>query len=126
MSKLEIEQEKLLKIVKTWQPNEFPEFRGFRCALCQQYKNEAWHNWLNMGGYRLPIHLCSETCEHAFQIDNMRIDEKKEIEVDRATFGTEYQYSEEAKVTFRGIIAVWPTLAETKYKAFACDYCKEE
>jgi len=38
------EHQLLLEIVETWQPSEYPEYRGFRCANCQQYKNQAWYH----------------------------------------------------------------------------------
>lgn len=59
------EQKLLLKIVETWRPNEIPEYRGFRCANCQQYVSRAWYHWLNSGDYRLPVHMCDERCEPA-------------------------------------------------------------
>lgn len=39
-------QELLLKIVKTWSLNQNPEYRGFRCANCQEYIKKAWYHRL--------------------------------------------------------------------------------
>lgn len=122
----EEEQNVLVKIVETWRPSEYPEYRGFRCANCQQYKNEAWYHWVNAGNYRLPIHLCDDTCEPAFRTGNIHVDESKRATVDRATFGDAYKYSEETKQRFREIIKAWPEYKEPELKAYTCDYCEEE
>ena len=59
-------QQKLLAIVETWQPNELPEYRGFRCGNCQKNINEAWHHLVDTAGYKLQVHLC-KTCENLFR-----------------------------------------------------------
>lgn len=65
-------QEILLKIVKTWNINKKPEYRGFRCANCQKYIHKAWHRQLNKGGYRTPVHFCS-SCEAKFKLKSRGI-----------------------------------------------------
>lgn len=58
-------QKILLKIVKTWNINPNPEYRGFRCANCQKYMHKAWHHQLNYGGFKTPVHFCNR-CERKF------------------------------------------------------------
>ncbi|MBI2021394.1 hypothetical protein HYS93_00740 [Candidatus Daviesbacteria bacterium] len=123
---LEEEQKVLLKIVETWRLSEKPEYRGFRCANCQQYKNEAWYHWVNTGGYKLPIHMCNDTCEPAFQNNSIQIDERKRQVVNREMFGRSYIYSPEATKRFREIINTWPTNKKPELKAFTCDQCDKE
>lgn len=55
-----MDQDKLLKIVKTWKIRWTPEYRGFRCAKCQKYLQKAWHVWLDKGGFKLEVHFCKE------------------------------------------------------------------
>lgn len=120
------EQKILLKIVETWRPSEWPEYRGFRCANCQEYKNEAWYHWVNTGDYRLPIHMCKDTCEPAFQNGTISIDEAKRQSVERNTFGSTYQYSPKAVERFREIVASWSEYREPELKAYTCDHCGKE
>ncbi|HVZ67288.1 MAG TPA: hypothetical protein VG917_03430 [Patescibacteria group bacterium] len=120
------EQEILLKIVETWRPSQTPEYRGFKCANCQQFKNQAWYHWVNSGNYRLPIHMCDDKCEPEFQAETIKIDESKIARVDREKFGSEYHYSDIAKDKFREIVASWPEYDEPKLKAFICDSCNED
>lgn len=119
------EQATLLKIVETWKPSEAPEYRGFRCANCQEYKDEAWYHWVNTGDYRLPIHMCDDRCEPAFKSNNIEIDESKRTTVDRGSFGNGYQYTEKAKDRFREIVASWPDYKEPELKAYTCDECEK-
>jgi hypothetical protein len=51
-------EKKLLIIVKSWNINPNPEYRGFRCASCQRKMHKAWHVWLNSDGYKLEVHFC--------------------------------------------------------------------
>jgi len=122
----EDEQDILLKIVETWRLSEKPEYRGFRCANCQQYKNEAWYHWVNTGGYKLPIHLCNDTCEPTFQNNSIQIDENKKQSVNRKSFGNTYKYTPEAINRFKEIVASWPEYKEPELKAFTCDICNLE
>jgi hypothetical protein len=120
------EQKVLLAIVETWGLSEKPEYRGFRCANCQGYKNEAWYHWLNSGGYRLPVHMCDDQCEPEFQTDKILVDPTKRTEVNRESFGNEYQFSEETIERFKEIVASWPEYQEPQLKAFSCDECKDD
>lgn len=120
------EQETLLKIVKTWRLSEKPEYRGFRCANCQEYKNEAWYHWVTTGGYRLPIHLCNDTCEPAFQTRTLTIDESKMSDVNRESFGSSYAYSPTAIEQFKKIVSSWPEYKKPELKTFTCDLCGQE
>lgn len=122
----EQEQQILLKIVETWRPSEWPEYRGFRCANCQEYKNEAWYHWVSSGDYKLPIHMCDDKCEPEFRSGNIKIDESKIAQVDRTTFGDGYQYSNDAKARFREIVASWPEDKEPELKAYSCDECSHD
>ena len=126
----EKEQKILLKIVETWRPSESPEYRGFRCANCQEYKNEAWYHWVNTGdesgNYKLPIHMCNDTCEPQFQAGIIQVDQTKHATVDRETFGNNHEYTKEAKDRFREIIASWPEYKEPELKAYSCDDCGNE
>jgi hypothetical protein len=117
------EQDLLLQIVETWRPSEKPEYRGFRCANCQAYKNEAWYHWLDTNGYRLPVHLCNDTCESAFQNETIQIDSAKRQPIDRKTFGNNYEYSKETQNRLAEIIKSWPENAVPELKAFSCDRC---
>jgi len=48
----------LLKTVHSWNIKKDPEYRGFRCASCQNYLRKAWHIWFNSDHYQCEIHLC--------------------------------------------------------------------
>ena len=58
-------RETLLQIVKKWNINSEPEYRGFRCADCQRYVRNAWHHELNYGGFKTPVHFCN-SCQKKF------------------------------------------------------------
>lgn len=53
-------QDKTLKIVKTWKIKLTPEYRGFRCGKCQKPIRKAWHVWLDKGRYKLEVHFCKK------------------------------------------------------------------
>lgn len=125
MSPIE-EQDILLQIVETWKISEVPEYRGFRCANCQQYRNEAWYHWLNIGGYKLPIHMCDDTCEPLFQNNSIKIDDTRRQIVDRTNFGNSYTYSPEAVKRFNEIAASWPEYKKPELKAYTCDLCNKK
>ena len=120
------EQEVLLSIVKTWNISEAPEYRGFRCANCQQYKNEAWYHWVNSDNFLLPIHLCDDTCELLLENNALQIHTAKQHETERETFGKKYPYSSESIETFQKIISSWNKTEERVLKAFTCDLCNKE
>lgn len=116
----------LLEIVLTWKISETPEYRGFRCANCQQYKNEAWYHWVATGDYKLPIHLCNDSCETALRENTIKIDKKKKQVVNRASFGKTYTYSPLATSKFREIVSSWPEYRELELKVFTCDLCEKD
>lgn len=117
-------QEILLKIVETWDISEAPEYRGFRCANCQKYKNEAWHHWVNTGGFRLQIHLC-DTCEMQLKVGEIKINKMKNAVVDHKLFGRVYKFSQKTIDEFTKIVASWPEDKDPELKAFTCDLCHE-
>lgn len=119
-------QDLLLQIIQTWRISETPEYRGFRCANCQEYKNEAWYHWINAGGYRLPIHLCDDICEKTLQNNSIQIDENKRQIIDKEKFGSTYAYSPQAIKRFEEIIGSWPEYKDPELKIFSCDECKKE
>lgn len=120
------EQKLLLQIVEKWDLNEIPEYRGFRCANCQEYKNEAWYHWLNNEEFRLPIHLCNDTCEPTFKDGTININQAKLHHIDRATFGNKHAYSENVVKRFQQIVNNWPDYKEPELKAFTCDECGKD
>jgi hypothetical protein len=115
-------QELLLRIVKTWNLNEKPEYRGFRCANCQEYMNKAWYHWLTEGGYRAPVHFC-ESCESDYESSKMVI-AKPEVAVDMKRFGM--KFPEELERLFRELQSKWDTDADPVYKTFTCDKCDKD
>ncbi|MBU2632521.1 hypothetical protein KKG52_02285 [Patescibacteria group bacterium] len=119
------EQQNLLDIVKTWVIQEIPEYRGFRCANCQEYKNKAWYHWLNFRGYLLPVHLCNDKCEKQFQIGAIKTDPAKQTEIDKNSFGKIYKFRPETIERFKKIVKSWSE-KEPKLKAFSCDECKSD
>lgn len=116
----------LLDIVKTWHLKEIPEYRGFRCANCQEYKNEAWYHWLNSNGYQLPVHMCDEKCESQFQKDTIVINPTKKTSVNRNVFGSKYLFKDKTIKRFKEIVAFWPEYREPEFKAFFCDECGKD
>lgn len=44
-----------------------PEFRGFRCAKCQEYITKSWHHQLDSEEYLVLVHLC-ENCQEECNI----------------------------------------------------------
>lgn len=45
-----------------------PEFRGFRCAQCQEYITKSWHHELDSDEFLVPVHLC-ENCQKSSGIE---------------------------------------------------------
>lgn len=121
---LDQDQATLLQIVQTWNISEKPEYRGFRCANCQQYRNQAWYHWVTTGDFKLPIHLCNESCEAQFQNGTLQITNPP-IEIDHASFGKGYHYSEAAVTRFRQIVGSWLKDQAPQLKAFSCDQCQQ-
>jgi hypothetical protein len=119
------EQGLLLKIVKTWSINRDPEYRGFRCANCQQYQNKMWHHYLNSENFILPVHLC-EKCEQDFQSGNILINSSNKPLIDVTNFLEGYQLDENTRQEFRGIVEGWSLNSAPELKEFTCDKCKEK
>ncbi len=116
------EQQLLLTIVKSWTLSSDPEYRGFRCAACQEYKNESWHHWLTSGGYIVPVHLCPDTCEPAFHAHNLKIALKPPATPPILA----NNYSEKTKETFEELLEDWNTHSQPLLKAFICDLCGKD
>lgn len=119
-------QKKLLEIVETWRINEIPEYRGFRCANCQQYKNQAWYHWLNSNDYKLPVHMCNEKCEKEFQAGAIITDPQKRVKVNRNAFQKNSYFKPDAIKRFGEIVASWSEYKEPQLKAFSCDECGQD
>ncbi|MBI2026040.1 MAG: hypothetical protein HYT06_01520 [Candidatus Levybacteria bacterium] len=119
------EQKLLLEIVETWRPSEYPEYREFKCANCQEYKNQAWYHWLNLRGYRLPIHMCDK-CEPELKKGTIKIDQSKRQIVDRSSFGKEYKFQDKTIQRFKKIVSTWPDYEEPRLKTFICDECGQD
>lgn len=113
------QDEVLLRIVRTWKPNERPEYRGFRCANCQRNVRKAWHHWLDAGGYKTPVHFC-ESCEKKFRAEKIE-GTTPEVKIDRKKFGMRFSSSVEQRL--REASAKWNTKAKPKHKTFTCDRC---
>ena len=113
-------QECLLSIVETWNLSEKPEFRGFRCANCQEYiTDKAWHYFLNTSGYLTPVHFC-DGCKAKFEEGTIAAT-KQRIGVDRKKFRPVFTASTE--IALDQISGSWDAAAEPVYKVFTCDNC---
>lgn len=111
------EQDILLAILKTWDIKPKPEFRGFRCANCQEYMESAWHHFLHSGGFVTPIHFC-DGCEEGFKAGMLKIP-AKEGSLPREDPG--FSYAGRALEIMKGIAAGWTFTVEKKQ--FSCDLC---
>ena len=105
----------LLKIVKTWKINKKPEYRGFRCAYCQQYMNKAYYYWLDNSEYKTPVHFCRRCRE---KLESGQFQEIRSCSPLK-TPGLEKNFSQE----YLKIIEKWNTRSEPRYKTFICDSC---
>lgn len=111
-------QKTLLKIVKTWNINPKPEYRGFRCANCQKVIREAWYHWLVMNGYKTPVHFCNR-CENKFRLNKIKI-EKPVIKVNKSKF---MDFPENIKSKLQKAVHNWNIKSKPIYKIFTCDSC---
>lgn len=112
-------QSVLKNIVESWNISEIPEYRGFRCALCQKYLTRgAWHHWLHEDGYLTPVHFC-DTCEKA--TDGVLAEEAAMNAVDRNSSGM--KFSESAERMLEEMSARWNVRAPAVFKEFTCDRC---
>lgn len=113
-------QQKLLAIVETWRLSPNPEFRGFRCARCQEYfTGGAWHYFLHEGGYLTPVHFC-EKCKTDFE-GSATAGEDVHISVDRDTFKPQFDAQTEAALDT--ISGAWDFGDEPVLRDFTCDAC---
>jgi beta-phosphoglucomutase-like phosphatase (HAD superfamily)/RNase P subunit RPR2 len=112
-------QEILLKIVKTWDLKPKPEYRGFRCANCQKHMRKAWHYWLARGGYKTPVHFC-HACQEKLKSNNIRIN--KAVRVDKSRF----RFPVDKKQKLIKLSRKWNIKARPVYKMFACDECQKD
>lgn len=113
------DQKTLLRIVRTWSLSPQPEYRGFRCANCQAYMKKAWYHWLDSGGYKTPVHFCSQ-CEKTFRSGKIET-EKPIVKVDKSRF---LKFPEEIKTWLARAVNSWKTKAKPIYKTFTCDECE--
>jgi len=113
-------QDFLLRIVKTWNLNPKPEYRGFRCADCQKYMKKAWHYWLNKGGYKSPVHFCSK-CNKDFELDRLEV-KKPTLKVNKSKF---LKFPRNISLKLKEIVDKWNIKTRPAYKVFACDNCAE-
>lgn len=116
------EQALLLQIVKSWNISPTPQYRGFRCAACQEYKNESWYHWLYEGGFLVPVHLCDDTCHVAFLSGALQLASQPPSQ----TINLTNPYSPKAIGTCEELVEEWNTLAQPVLKAFACDLCEKD
>jgi len=113
-------QQILLKIVRTWDLNEKPEYMRFRCANCQNYIDKAWHHWLNEGGYQTPVHFCDE-CEKSYKEGILKVD-KPSVEFNKDKF----HYNEKIEAKLREVSDKWDTSIDPGLKNFTCDNCGDD
>jgi len=116
------DQKLLLEIVQTWDLAVEPEHRGFRCANCQEYMQQAWHHWLTEGDYVTPIHFC-DSCQKKYEVGELEV-KNPPVEIDRATFGK--QYSPKTLEIMDDILENWDTGSDPVLKKFGCDQCKKD
>ncbi len=55
---MQVDASKVLRVVKKWKISNKPQYRPFRCALCQKKMRKAWHVWLKESGYKVEVHFC--------------------------------------------------------------------
>ncbi len=126
------EQETLLALVRGWHPSAVPEYRGFRCAACQQQINEAWYHWLRSAGYFLPVHLCNERCESLFRAGKLLSSDRRDGGATgptpaRQPLNNADLYTEAASRRFREMVTGWRAMQTAPVlRAFTCDACGGE
>ncbi|MFH1916295.1 MAG: hypothetical protein ABIJ21_03450 [Nanoarchaeota archaeon] len=116
-------QEILLRIVQSWNISADPEYRGFRCAHCQDYMKKAWHHWLNSGGYKTPVHFCKD-CQAKYS--SGELDVPTPTNTSQATIQKfTKKYLPTTEQTLIAIQEKWNLSEKPRFKAFACDLCRE-
>ncbi|MDI6591790.1 MAG: hypothetical protein QME61_02560 [Patescibacteria group bacterium] len=109
---MDTKTETLLKIVKTWNINEKPEYRGFRCANCQKYIHKAYYYWLNAAGYKTLVHFC-KNCQKKFESKEIQIT-KPRLPVNQKTFRP--AFGKDFIQMGKEIAKKWNTKAKPIYK----------
>jgi hypothetical protein len=114
----ELEQLILESIIASWKINPEPEYRGFRCANCQNYINEAFYHWLQNSHFFIPVHFC-EHCQQLFE--NGELDEipQRQSSADVHNFHADYP----GKKTFQQLVQSWKPSSDKKLTSFYCDKC---
>lgn len=110
-------QSTLLCIVKSWDIQSQPEYRGFRCGGCQKFlEKEAWHYLLHSGGYIFPLHFCDQCHE---KIENNKFETPSAVS--HANINS--HYSSPAIAAFENIVHSWDFNQKSVKKEFQCDNC---
>lgn len=111
-------QKTLLRIVKTWDINPKPEYRGFRCADCQKQIRKAWYHWLTTTGYKTPVHFCAK-CEKKFRLNKIKI-KKLMVKVNKSKF---IKFPGNIKSKLQRVVRKCNNKSKPIYKTFTCDNC---
>jgi len=113
------DQKVLLRIVQTWNLSPKAEYRGFRCANCQNYMKKARYHYLVTGGYKTPVHFCNK-CEDKFKSNSIEI-KKPIIKVKKSGFISKFQ--KDIKKKLEKISGNWTGKTKPIFKIFTCDDC---
>jgi hypothetical protein len=116
---IELTQLRLLAIVRSWTPDKEPEFRNFRCGVCQIILPfMAWHYLLHEGGFLTPVHLCGRCNGNR---DGSRVEIPK-LRFDRNNFHP--QAFQNAIPILDRISGKWDPATYCGWKGFSCDACE--
>ncbi|GEM_PF-2000026 len=113
-------KEILLKIVKSWNIREKPEYRSFRCALCQKYIKKAFYYWLNSKEYFTPVHFC-KFCQKLIKKEAIKI-KKKNFLRKKEYFLNENFFS----FNLEKILKKLNGKKQSFYQNFSCDFCQKK
>ena len=117
-------QEILLGIVHSWNISSEPEYRGFRCAHCQDYMTFAWHHWLSTGGFKTPVHFCKD-CQAKYSSGELNV--PTPTTTSQATMKNfSKKYPPKTEKMLISIQEKWNLSEKPRYKAFSCDLCKQD
>lgn len=111
----------LLQIVQTWNIKQKPEYRDFKCAVCQKYIRKAFYYLLNYGGYKTFLHFCKK-CQKKINSEKIKI-KKPEIKFNRKKFGL--QFEKEFTSFCKKIVQKWQNKKTPIYQSFICEKCKK-
>ncbi|MBU2541608.1 MAG: hypothetical protein KJ593_06875 [Candidatus Omnitrophica bacterium] len=112
---LNIAQEQLLKIVKTWHIKPGRVYRIFKCGNCRRVLRRAWHHWLYIAQFKTPLHLC-RNCQKNLKISYPKVKVNLKIR--------DLSPPAKLKSEFIRIISKWNVNSRACFKKFSCDYCK--